>query len=147
MTTRKRGRPAFRKTPALAKRVEELTSGGMSQGAIAKVLRCDSDTLRKHFGDELDNGIQRRRAEVISLLFKSARGGNVTAQKKLEEMTGRAAVEDEFNGDRAPAPASPKPKKVGKKESESAQATSMVEDQDWGADIAASLGGAHKTLQ
>lgn len=139
MTTRKRGRPAFRKTPALAKRVEELTSGGMSQEAIAKVLGCDSDTLRKHFGDELDNGIQRRRAEVIGLLFKSARGGNVTAQKKLEEMTGRIAAEEGFTGDRtgdagAPA-AAPRPKKLGKKEEAAEAAETAGAGTNWGEDL------------
>lgn len=37
-------------------------------------------TLRKHFRDELDNGVARIRARSHAALFKNVEGGNVTAQ-------------------------------------------------------------------
>lgn len=70
--------------------VEEMKFCGESDNTIARALRIDPDTLRKHFADELADGHAQRRREVIGLLFESARNGNVSAQKKLEEM-GRVA--------------------------------------------------------
>ena len=86
----KGGRPSYR--PSLEDRatVEELKFVGESDNTIARALGIDPDTLRKHFADELADGHAQRRKEVIGLLFKSARDGNVAAQKKLEEM-GRAS--------------------------------------------------------
>lgn len=88
----KRGRPPFRVTRTLQRKVEELVSCGMSQDDVARVIGCSIPTLEKHFPDELKTGRARKRAEVIALLFKSARSGNVSAQKKLEDMTGVASI-------------------------------------------------------
>lgn len=84
------GRPAFRATIEQRRTVEEMKFCGESDATIARALGIDPDTLRKHFADELADGHAQRRKEVIGLLFTSARGGNVSAQKKLEEM-GRVA--------------------------------------------------------
>ena len=86
----KRGRPLYRPSLEDRKTVEELKFVGESDNTIARALGIDPDTLRKHFLGELADGHAQRRKEVIGLLFKSARDGNVAAQKKLEEM-GRAA--------------------------------------------------------
>ncbi|MCP4385714.1 MAG: hypothetical protein GY798_30615 [Hyphomicrobiales bacterium] len=41
-------------------------------------------TLVKRFPEEVANGVAGKRAEVIGLLYKSARAGYVSAQRKLE---------------------------------------------------------------
>ncbi|NLS07619.1 hypothetical protein HGP14_30615 [Rhizobium sp. P32RR-XVIII] len=86
----KGGRPSYRPSLEDRKTVEEMKFVGESDNTIARSLGIDPDTLRKHFPDELADGHAQRRKEVIGLLFKSARDGNVAAQKKLEEM-GRAS--------------------------------------------------------
>lgn len=84
------GRPPYKPTIESRRVVEEMKFCGESENVIARALRIDPDTLRKHFEDELADGHAQRRKEVIGLIFTSARAGNVSAQKKLEEM-GRAA--------------------------------------------------------
>ena len=85
-------RPQFKATPALRRKVEELASCGMTQDDIVRAVGCSTPTLAKHFEDELATGAAKKRAEVIALLYKQARKGNVTAQKKLEELTRATAV-------------------------------------------------------
>lgn len=142
MTQSKRGRPSFKPTALHRRRVEQYVCAGMSHDGIAKALGISDETLRKHFAAELETGSQRRRAEVIDMLFAAARKGNVTAQKKLEEMSLRSVGEAEFMADKKPEEAAAtKPAKRGKKEEAQAQAQAVLQDDDWGADIAASLGG------
>lgn len=115
----RRGRPPYRPTIEARQTVEEMKFCGESENTIARALGIDVDTMRKHFGDELADGHAQRRKEVIGLLFRSARDGNVTAQKKLEEM-GRAAGASE-----AVKARETKPPKLGKKE-EQQQAAERV---------------------
>ncbi len=151
MAVKKRGRPAFKPTPALRRKVEQCVFGGMPKTEIAAGLGIDENTLRKHFEHELHIGLSRRRVEVLDLLFSAARKGNVTAQKKLEEMGARAAAEANFHDRPEKEPhhpdAAPKPPKLGKKEVATASARDMLHDEEWGPDIAASLGIDSKTLQ
>jgi hypothetical protein len=90
MSTRKIGRPAYAPSPQDRETVEQMRFCGESESVIATVLTITIPTLRKHFREELDKGAANRRREVIGLLFETARKGNVSAQKKLEEM-GRIA--------------------------------------------------------
>ncbi len=82
----KGGRPTYRPSLEDRQTVEEMKFVGESDNMIARALGIDPDTLRKHFANELADGHAQRRKEIIGLLFKSARDGNVAAQKKLEEM-------------------------------------------------------------
>lgn len=129
---RKRGRPPFQATPAQRRKVEELKSCGMTHDEIARAIGCHADTLEKYFGDELTNGHARRRAEVIELLFRSARKGNVTAQKALREQVDIAAT---ARGNRPSAADETEPprSKLGKKEEAALAAQSP--------DTASPLGG------
>lgn len=125
------GRPAFVPTAAHRRQVEELLSVGTSADIVARAIGITEPTLRKHFAEELANGMAKRRAEVMNLLFKSARKGNVAAQKHLEQMTARAAAEAAFTGaDEAPAAV-----KRGKKEQAADAALSAGEGSDWGDDL------------
>jgi predicted RNA-binding Zn ribbon-like protein len=96
---------------------------GESENTIARALSIDPDTLRKHFVDELADGHAQRRKEVIGLLFQSARNGNVSAQKKLEEM-GRAAGAAE-----AVKAREPKAPQLGKKDERQAAAQAVAAGQ------------------
>ncbi|HEV2099438.1 MAG TPA: hypothetical protein VGR45_11005 [Stellaceae bacterium] len=87
--TKKPGRPSFKATPSRRRTVEEMVACGESHDTIARAVGCSDETLRTHFADELATGHAKRRSEVIGLLYKTARGGNVSAQRKLAEMTGR----------------------------------------------------------
>src|SRR3712207_1509401 len=116
-----KGRPTFEVTPALQRQVEELVSCGMAEQEIAGAIGCSRPTLRAHFRDQLKSGRAKRRAEVVRLLFASARRGNVSAQKKLVEMTGIAAT----------ARPAPKPKRLGKKEQAELEAQTAAEGTTW----------------
>ena len=63
---------------------------GLGRDIIAASFGLDEATLDDRFADELRLGPARRRREIVGLLFASAKAGNVSAQKRLEEMT-RAA--------------------------------------------------------
>ncbi len=67
--------------------VELMVVAGMSQQAIAKALGTDKETLEKHFRLELDDGVGRKHLEVLGMLHAAAKKGNVSAQKKLLEVT------------------------------------------------------------
>lgn len=112
------GRPAFKPTAANRRKVEELVSCGVSQDDCARALGITKPTLVKHFEEELANGVARKRAEVIAMLYKQARKGNATCIKKLEEMS-RVAGAAEAVGGRAKTPKEPTP---GKKEQQQAAA-------------------------
>lgn len=128
-----RGRPAFKPTPKMRQTVEQMKACGESENTIARALKIDVDTMRKHFAGALVDGFSGRRREVISLLFAAARKGNVTAIKKLEDMTRLAGAEASFDGAGADAP--PKPPKLGKKDVAAAAATTAGEGTDWGSDL------------
>lgn len=115
-----RGRPQFKPTPALRRKVEELVTGGMSKDECARAIGCSTPTLEKYFEEELANGVAKKRAEVIGLLFKSARKGNVTAQKKLEEMSRVSGAAEAVKS------REPKPAKLGKKEERQAAAKAIA---------------------
>ncbi|RVD44195.1 hypothetical protein EN742_02910 [Mesorhizobium sp. M4A.F.Ca.ET.020.02.1.1] len=93
---------------------------GESENVIARALGVAVETLRKHCADELADGHAHRRKELTSLLFTSARAGNVSAQKHLDAL-GRAAGADETVKSRAPRPA-----RLGKKEEQQAAAEAVA---------------------
>lgn len=96
MPEKPRGRPQFAPTVKQRATVEQMRYVGESQEVIARAIGIDVDTLRKHFGEELADGHAKRRKEVVGLLFASAKKGNISAQRKLEEMgRGLDKVRDE----------------------------------------------------
>jgi hypothetical protein len=111
------GRPTYR--PSIEDRVavEQMRYCGESDNVIARALRISPHTLRKHFADELENGHANRRREVIGLLFESAKNGNISAQKTLQDIGRVAGAAEAIDRRSEPAPA-----KVGKKEEQQAAA-------------------------
>ena len=81
------GRPPFKPTAAMRQKTELLVACGMSHASIARVIGIDRGTLEKYFPEELTHGASRKRSEVVAMLWASAAKGNVTAQKRLEEIT------------------------------------------------------------
>jgi phage repressor protein C with HTH and peptisase S24 domain len=116
----KGGRPEYKPTIEARQTVEEMKYCGESENVIARALGIDPDTLRKHFADELENGHSNRRREVIGLMFKSARDGNSSNQKRLEEI-GRVAGAVERVEEREKSVPS-----VGKKEARKAAADAVT---------------------
>jgi hypothetical protein len=54
---------------------------GITQAEIARVLLCDSKTLRKFYRHELDTGATEANIRVVQSLFNNAtKNDNVTAQ-------------------------------------------------------------------
>lgn len=84
---RGRGRPPFQVTQRLRRKVEQARAIGMSQDEIAMAVGCSTNTLLKYFMAELQTGHAKRRFEVADMLFREARGGNVSAMRKLFDET------------------------------------------------------------
>ena len=122
MTNRARGRPSFQPTAANRLKVEELIAAKMSEDDVARAFGIATETLRKHFSEELKDGRARRRAEAVHLLFTAARKGNVAAAKALERIT----------ADETPTP---RPKPLGKKEQAQLDAENAGIGTDWGNDL------------
>lgn len=139
---KKRGRPLFKPTPAMRRTVEQMVSVGDSQVTIARALGIAKDTLELHFAEELKTGYAKKRREVLDLLFKAAKKGNVTALRTLEGMTrvaGAAADFDEKAGrdetsDKPIAPS--RAVKLGKKEIQREEAFNAGLHSEWGEDLA-----------
>jgi hypothetical protein len=74
-------RKPFVVTDAMRERVRTLAGLGVPQVDIARIIRGDPKTLRKHFRDELDRGVAEANAVIAGALFTTAKGGNVPAQK------------------------------------------------------------------
>lgn len=121
--------PPFKVTPAKRQEVQQLKACGMSEDDIARAIGCSTPTLRKHFAEELRTGHAKKRAEVIRMLFKTAKAGNVSAQRKLVDLTAAAAdfpppnQADDADGARKPA--------KGKKEAAQEAAVNAAKGTDW----------------
>jgi predicted transcriptional regulator len=131
-----RSKPPIKKpwSPTKAQRdqVEMMVAVGVLTKDIAVALGVTQPTLRKHCRVELSGGRARKRGELVVLLWESARGGNVSAQKKLVEMTDLAAAEAAF------VPAEPdavKARPLGKKEEAALAAETAGQGTDWASDL------------
>ena len=112
------GRPQFQPTKAQRRAIEQMSSVGEPASTMATAIGVDRKTLAKSFAAELLVGRAKRRREVIDLLFRAARAGNVSALKKLELMT---AI--------TPPPVGPR---IGKKERAEAEVEGADVGTSWG---------------
>jgi predicted transcriptional regulator len=112
--------------------VEMMVAVGASVTDIAISLQVTRPTLRKHCRVELAAGRMKKRGELVVMLWESARSGNVSAQKKLIDMTDRAAAEAAF----VPAEAEGmKVPRLGKKEEAALAAQTAGQGTDWASDL------------
>jgi len=75
------GRPAFEPTDAERKQVEALSGYGLPIDQIGALVRngIHIDTLRAHFGSELQSGKAKANAQVGKTLFQKVMAGDTTA--------------------------------------------------------------------
>jgi hypothetical protein len=111
------GAPSFKPTKPQRNKVMLLIAAGFSESAIAAVVGISHMTLRKHFPDELEHGRARKVAENLERLEEAADGGNVSAQKYLDQ---------KLNGHVQGLAAS------GKKEQRAQRAQTGHVDTEWG---------------
>ena len=59
--------------------VEVLVAGGTPKTTIAKALDIGMNTLRRHYKDELENGLELANAKVVRRLFRLIEQGSTPA--------------------------------------------------------------------
>ena len=69
----------YRPTDRQRRDVQYLAKCGFTQREIAHGMMITTTTLRQHFDIELRTGHAKRKAEVIELLWESAKAGKVSA--------------------------------------------------------------------
>lgn len=75
-----KGTPPFVPTNEQRKIVEAAVSIGMTTDKVATLIGCGESTVKKYFQEELSKGLLKANMNVAGALYKSAMGGNVTAQ-------------------------------------------------------------------
>jgi predicted transcriptional regulator len=72
-------RPTFQATKQLSEKVKTMTSVGVRQEDIARVLGVTPKTLRKHFREQLDLGAIEANADVANTCYRMATSGTNTS--------------------------------------------------------------------
>ena len=67
-------RPAHKPDPVTRRQVEAMAAYGVPEADIAKVMRIDPKTLRKHYRDELDTGSIKANSRIAESLYRKAMG-------------------------------------------------------------------------
>lgn len=82
-------------TPALRQHVKSLSALGLPQADITKIVGCSEKTLRLHYRQELDEGVEEANAAVVGFLLEAIDRGNVTAMMFYDKSGGgpRKAIE------------------------------------------------------
>jgi hypothetical protein len=134
------GRPEIEITAEQRDKVSILIGGGMGIEETAAAMNMAPNTFKKHFKAEIKLARSGKRAEVLMAMFKSAIGGNVSAQKQYIALNALADADDAAlnppveAGARAPAPRAAKVLK-GKKEIAQEEAATAVQSAEWGNDL------------
>jgi AraC-like DNA-binding protein len=110
------GRPPFKPTSALRRRVELLRADGWPLDRIAAQLEIAQNTLKTHFAAELELGADRARMENLEHAAKAAKRGNATMIRWLQERFDRARARLQLDDRAGIAAEPPKPEKLGKKQ-------------------------------
>lgn len=134
-TGRPRGRPTFTPTAKMREDVAIWKAGGMSDDNIARVLGIDSDTMKKHFAEELATHWAKKVAKVISARFKAAIKGNVTAQTKFLETARAVSGEATIGAPESPAKRRERIVPIGKKEAADEAAKTAGQGTEWEEDL------------
>lgn len=95
----------------------------MSHEEIAIGLGIAINTLKKHFAFELTTGAYQRREEVLNAMYRTAKKGNVAAQKAYTALTPKVAA--------PPLPPDQPEKPDGKKAQANADAVTAQKGTDW----------------
>lgn len=135
VTKKKGGLPEFKPTERQRDMVRLWKAGGISEPVIAAKIGICQNTLRKHFSDDILYGRDILNAEVLEMLRRAAKRGNVAAMKELRSRSEKAEARDIIQGDGALA-SSAAPRlattdhRVGKKEAKIDAAGRVIETTD-----------------
>jgi len=121
-TTKKAGRPSYKPTAELRRKVSNAAGGGMSHDEIATGLGISRNTLETYYREELDRVAFRRRVDVLDAMQRAAVKGNVAAQKAYLALTPAHAV---------PPSATGKTEKIGKKDQANEDAKTAQKGTGW----------------
>lgn len=123
---KKAGRPPFKPTAPMRRKVSIAAAAGMSHEEISTALGIARNTLTKYFEAELSEVAIKRRLEVFEAMHRAALKGNVSAQRAFAATVPTFAVpplaEDEPGA---------KPEKLGKKEQAERDAKTAAAGTDW----------------
>lgn len=108
-----------------------LIAAGTPHAVIAARLGISPPTFARAFRDEIANAYHTERAAILMDMRRTARRGNVAAQKALAEILDRAELERIENDVMRPKEEKP-PKPLGKKEQADLDAESVMDDPIWG---------------
>lgn len=125
------GRPEFEVTDELRDRVEWYIAAGMKRDDVARAIGCTKNTLDKHFEDQILNGWARKKAAILDLMIATAKDGNASIQKRLEQIISTTGAAQKFEAE------VPKQEPLGKKQQAVVDAKTAGLGTDWGDDLKA----------
>lgn len=73
------GRPPHAPTEQTREAVKALVVAGMVHDDIARIIGVSDETLRKHYRDELDTGLERAIGNVSNTLLQKALNGDTAS--------------------------------------------------------------------
>jgi N-acetylglucosamine kinase-like BadF-type ATPase len=85
---KKRGRPKYTPTPDVRQKIEAMTTAGLREEVMARILDISRNTLRQYYALELETGRDKALAGNTVALMNAARKGNVTAMIYLQKCLG-----------------------------------------------------------
>lgn len=122
------GRPAFEPSYRQREDVRLLKADDWSDERIARYLGISRNTLLAHFGEELEDGADRVRAQVLRDLKMASAKGNSAASDRLLKLSGMLNPAQQL-----PVPDAPPPEPVlGKKEQANRDAQTAHQGTSWG---------------
>lgn len=86
------GRPSYRRRTEVAEIIRNLRAGGEKVAAIALAVGLSEPTLRRVYSDELTDGADLVRAELIQAMLTKAKGGSVSAMRLAFEQLDKGAA-------------------------------------------------------
>ena len=89
LTTGKGGRPKFEPTDKRRALVVRLVAAGANEETVARVLECSLRTLRRHFKDELRQGVNETTARIGFRVIQAAEAGDLRAAELFLRTRGR----------------------------------------------------------
>ncbi len=118
-----------------------LIAANITPDVIARRLGITPATFRRAFAADLETASEMQRAELLMAMHRTAKGGNVTAQRHLIEIIERAElvrIGDKITGREAEKPAP----RLGKKEQAQVDAGEIMNNPEW-RDLLAPAAVAH----
>lgn len=91
-------RPPHEPTPEMRQLVQLHATIGTKSENIARIIGIDAKTLRKHYRDELDLGMDKANATIGGALFNKAKSGDTAAQIFWMKTRARWAERHELSG-------------------------------------------------